>query len=42
VIPEVFYTPELVDYCFENFRALLPVHHWLVRLTAGMSEVEAR
>jgi uncharacterized protein (TIGR02453 family) len=42
VIPEVFYTPELVDYCFENFRALLPVHHWLVRLTAGMSEVEAQ
>jgi uncharacterized protein (TIGR02453 family) len=40
-IPEVFFTPELVDYCFENFRAMLPLHNWLVQLTAGMMEVES-
>jgi len=42
VIPEVFYTPELVDYCFEIFRAMLPVHRWLVQLTAGLDKLEAR
>ena len=40
VIPEAFYTPELVDYCFENFRAMLPVHRWLVQLTGSLDDLE--
>ncbi len=41
VIPEVFYTPELVDFCFEHFQAMLPVHRWLVQLTTGLNEGKA-
>ena len=31
-IPDEFYTPELVDYCFEKFRPFAPLHGWLVAL----------
>ena len=41
VIPEAFYTAELVDYCFENFLKMLPLHRWLVELTARMRAMEA-
>lgn len=40
VIPDILYTPELVDYCFEHFRAMLPLHRWLVELTTGINETE--
>jgi uncharacterized protein (TIGR02453 family) len=41
VIPEAFYTAGLVDYCFESFRKMLPLHRWLVELTARMRAMEA-
>ncbi len=41
VIPDSFYSLELVDYCFEHYRAMLPVHRWLVNLTTGLNEMEA-
>jgi uncharacterized protein (TIGR02453 family) len=34
-IPEEFYSAKLVDFCFERFQPLVPLHKWLVRLIAG-------
>jgi len=41
VIPEAFYGPELVDYCFENYRKMLPLHRWLVELTDSIQDRES-
>lgn len=30
-IPQEFYSARLLDYCFERFKAALPLHRWLVR-----------
>jgi len=30
-IPAEFYTPGLVDFCFEKFQVILPLHRWLVK-----------
>jgi hypothetical protein len=29
-IPDEFYSGAFIDYCFERFRDMAPVHHWLV------------
>ncbi|HTY24753.1 MAG TPA: DUF2461 domain-containing protein [Desulfomonilaceae bacterium] len=29
-IPPEFYSKEIVDFCFERFRDMLPVHRWLM------------
>lgn len=31
-IPEEFYSARLVDYCFERYEPLIPLHRWLVKL----------
>jgi uncharacterized protein (TIGR02453 family) len=31
-IPEEFFSARLVDYCFERFEPLLPLHRWLMKL----------
>jgi uncharacterized protein (TIGR02453 family) len=31
-IPEEFFTPGLVEYCFEKMKPLAPLHRWLVAL----------
>jgi len=31
-IPEEFYSARLVDYCFERYEPLVPLHRWLVKL----------
>lgn len=31
-IPDEFYSARLVDYCFERFEPLAPLHRWLMRL----------
>jgi uncharacterized protein (TIGR02453 family) len=31
-IPDVFYSARLVEYCFERFVPLLPLHRWLMKL----------
>ena len=31
-IPEVFYSSRLVEYCFERFEPLAPLHRWLMKL----------
>ncbi|MEN6310560.1 MAG: DUF2461 domain-containing protein [Acidobacteriota bacterium] len=31
-IPEEFYSARLVDYCFERYAPILPLHRWLVKL----------
>lgn len=30
-IPEEFYSPRLVEYCFERYKHILPLHKWLVK-----------
>jgi uncharacterized protein (TIGR02453 family) len=30
-IPAEFFTPAIVDYCLEKFRAILPLYRWLVK-----------
>ena len=35
-IPKEFTSPELVDYCFEHFRAMLPIHEWLKDLNRDL------
>jgi hypothetical protein len=30
-IPEEFYSPRLVEYCFERYRPMVPLHKWLVK-----------
>jgi len=32
-VPKELKSPRFVDYCVERFRATLPVHQWLVKLT---------
>lgn len=34
-IPKEFYSRELIDFCFRAVKPLLPLHRWLVDLTAG-------
>lgn len=31
-IPEAFFRPDLVEYCFERFAKLAPLHRWLVTM----------
>ena len=31
-IPDDFYSARLVDYCFERFEPLVPLHRWLMKL----------
>jgi uncharacterized protein (TIGR02453 family) len=31
-IPEEFYSARLVDYCFERYEPLFPLHRWLVKV----------
>ena len=33
-IPDVLHTPEIVDYCFDMFRKMLPMHEWLKDMAA--------
>jgi uncharacterized protein (TIGR02453 family) len=35
-IPPQFYGPEFVDYSFKVFRAMAPIHKWLMELTDRM------
>jgi len=30
-IPEEFFSPRLVKYCFERYKLLMPLHKWLVK-----------
>jgi len=30
-IPPEFYSPELVDFCFERYRPIIPLHEWLMK-----------
>jgi len=32
-LPKEFYTPKLVDYCWERYFPLVPLHGWLVAMT---------
>lgn len=32
-IPEIFYTADLVDYCYEVYKEMFPIHKWLVEMT---------
>jgi uncharacterized protein (TIGR02453 family) len=34
-IPEELFTPRLVEYCYEKFALLAPLHRWLVALIEG-------
>lgn len=34
-IPAEFFSPALIDYCWERFRPLEPLHHWLTDLVNG-------
>ena len=29
-IPEEFFAPEFIEYCFERYRDMLPIHKWLL------------
>jgi uncharacterized protein (TIGR02453 family) len=31
-IPEEFYSARLLDYCFERFEPIVPLHRWLMKL----------
>ena len=31
-VPEEFYSARLVDYCFERFEPIAPLHRWLMKL----------
>jgi hypothetical protein len=31
-VPDAFYTAAFVDYCFERFAPLVPLHRWLMKL----------
>jgi len=31
-IPEELYSARMIDYCFEKFRAMAPLHDWLAKL----------
>ena len=32
-IPDEFYTPAVIDYCFDKWRDMDPIHKWLVPMT---------
>ena len=32
-VPEVLYSPEIVDHCFNAFRKMVPLHRWLLEMT---------
>ena len=32
-IPHDIFSPGIVDYCFDKFRKMLPLHQWLVKMT---------
>jgi uncharacterized protein (TIGR02453 family) len=34
-VPKEFYSAALIDYCFDKFRPLQPLHRWLTDLTGG-------
>jgi uncharacterized protein (TIGR02453 family) len=34
-VPPEFYSAALIDYCWERFRPLEPLHRWLTNLTSG-------
>lgn len=36
-IPDELYRAELVDWCFERYRTLKPVHDWLVEVLSGIA-----
>jgi uncharacterized protein (TIGR02453 family) len=36
-IPEEFYSGEILDFAFERFKVMLPIHRWLVEMTARAS-----
>jgi hypothetical protein len=31
-IPEEFYSARLLDYCFERYELVVPLHRWLMKL----------
>ncbi|MCP4131415.1 MAG: DUF2461 domain-containing protein [bacterium] len=31
-IPKEFHTSAFLDYCFDRFKKLAPIHHWLVKM----------
>ncbi len=33
-IPQDLYSPEILDYCFEHYKAMLPLHKWLRAMKA--------
>lgn len=34
LVPDEFYKPDIVDYCFERFKDMSPLHRWLLEMTA--------
>jgi hypothetical protein len=34
-IPEELFSAKLTDYCVERYAPFLPLHRWLVKVTAG-------
>ncbi|MBN2400297.1 MAG: DUF2461 domain-containing protein [Candidatus Aminicenantes bacterium] len=34
-VPEEFFSAALIDYCYDKFRTLEPLHHWLTDLIKG-------
>jgi hypothetical protein len=34
-IPEEFYSEKLIGYCWKSFKALAPLHQWLVSIRMG-------
>ena len=39
-IPDIFYTPEIVDACVQVFRDMLPIHGWLLNLQKKVERIE--
>ena len=37
-IPDELYSPALVDFCFEHYKKMLPIHQWLVAMTERMPD----
>jgi uncharacterized protein (TIGR02453 family) len=35
-IPEEFFSARLIDYCYERFEPLVPLHRWLMKLFRGV------
>ena len=33
-VPQEFYSPALVEFCFEKYRAIVPLHRWLMKALA--------